>query len=148
VSAPALSWVKIGWREPFFWRRLVVNGLLAWAPTAACFAIGWGVPGLVLFVVGVWPWPVRITVDGDGVALRWLFLHERWPVESIARLSVQTDPRRWAWPRRKVLIIERREHRALFVFGPEEVLSRLAAAARARLGAHDVRDIRARVRHN
>jgi hypothetical protein len=129
VSSAALSWVKIGWREPLFWRRFVVNVLLACVPAAACFAIGWGVPGLVLFAVGAWPWPVQVSVGRDGVRLRWLFLRESWPAESIMGLRVQTDPRRWAWPRRKVLIIERRNHRASFVFGPEEMLSRLAAAA-------------------
>ena len=71
----------------------------------------------------------QVTVGSDGVRLRWLFLRESWPAESIVGLRVQTDPRRWAWPRRKVLIIERRNHRASLVFGSEEVLSRLAAAA-------------------
>ena len=129
MSPAALSWVKVGWREAFFWRRFGLTLLLAFGPAALCFASGWGGPGLVLFAVGAWPWPVRITVGGDGVTLRWLFLHETWPAESIARLSVQMDTRRWAWPRRKVLVVVRRNHGAAFLFGSEDVLLQLADVA-------------------
>jgi hypothetical protein len=122
------GWVQIGWRERFFWKRLGASLVLALGPAAACFGNGWGVAGLLLFALGCWPWPVRVTTSGRGLTLRWLLLKEHWPVASISRLSLEEDARRWAWPRRKVLVVEGEQRRRLIMHGSESELSRLASA--------------------
>jgi hypothetical protein len=128
VTVASVGWVRLSWRERFFWKRLGANLVLALGPPAACFANGWAVPALLLFALGSWPWPLRVATSGQGLTLRWLLLEEHWPVSSIARLSLEQDARRWAWPRRKVLVVEGEHGRRLIVHGSESELSRLASA--------------------
>jgi hypothetical protein len=128
VTTSRVGWVRLSWRERFFWKRLAANLMLALGPAAVCFANGWGVPGLLLFALGCWPWPLRVTTSSQGLTLRWLLLREHWPIASISRLSLEQDGRRWAWPRRKVLVVEGRHGRRLSIHGNESELSRLASA--------------------
>jgi hypothetical protein len=112
-----------------FWRRLVATFALALVPMAICLAKGFGFLALLSLVVACWPWPVRASVDPSGITLRWLFLKEVWSPASISSIRLRTDPRRWAWPRRKLLVVERADRRAALLFAPEAVLLELLSAA-------------------
>jgi hypothetical protein len=57
-----------------------------------------------------------------------LLLKEHWSIASISRLSLEQDARRWAWPRRKVLVVESEHRPRLIMHGSESDLSRLARA--------------------
>lgn len=128
MTTDRVGWVRLGWRERFFWKRLAAGLALALGPAMACFANGWGGPGLLVFALGCWPWPLRVTTSHQGLTLRWLLLKEHWPVASISRLSVEEDTRRWAWPRRSVLVVDGEHGRRLIVHGSESALLRLASA--------------------
>lgn len=74
VTTDQVSWVRIGWRERFFWKRLAASLALTLVPAE--------------------------------------------------------DTRGWAWPRRKVLVVEGEHRRRLIVHGSEAELSPLASAMR------------------
>jgi len=132
----AVDWVRLDWREPSVWKRYLVSATLATVPGLIGLALGAGIFSLALFALGALPWPARVGIDREGVQLRWWLLRERWPVADVARISVIDDPRRWAWPKRAVLVIERHRGRPAMVFGPKKALRELADTAR-RLGLGD-----------
>jgi hypothetical protein len=99
--------------------------MLALVPFALCLALKAGFLALLALALGCYPWPVRVAVDQRGVSLRWLFVRETLPAEDLVRARLTEDPRRWAWPRRKVLVLDRRGTRPLLFFGPEATLAML-----------------------
>jgi hypothetical protein len=131
MTPARLTWVWLSWRETMFWRRLVASLVLAIGPAAICLAKGWGLLALATMVAACWPWRMRASADATGITLYWLFLKETWPASSISRLSVQLDPRRWAWPLRTLLVVERANRRSALLFAPKPVLFELVANARA-----------------
>jgi hypothetical protein len=126
VTEAVVGWVRLGWREPFVWRRLIVGLALSVLPAAACLALRAGVLALLAIAVGSFPWPVRVSVSDRGVTLRWLFIRQTLPADELVRASVVKDARRWAWPRHQVLLLERRNKPHVLVFGREAVLMQLA----------------------
>lgn len=130
-----VSSVSLSWREPFVWRRLAVGLTLSLVPCAVCLSFRAGFLALIALALGSYPWPVQVAVGDRGLSLRWLFVRETWLTEDFTRASLTTDPRRWAWPRRKVLRIERRAKRALVLFGGEATLTRLHQLAQRAIEA-------------
>lgn len=129
MTEQPVGWVRLGWREPFVWRRLAVGLALSLLPAAACLALRAGVLALVALAIGSFPHPFRVSVNDRGVTLRWLFVRHTLPAEELLRASLVKDARRWAWPRAKVLVLERRAKPRVCLFGHEAVLKRLAHAA-------------------
>ena len=123
-------WVHVGWRESFFWRWFLARTALVSAPALLFFSLNAGVLGLIAFGLAAFPWPVRLVLDSQGVTLTSLLVRERWPAGEIERIRVERDSRRWAWPRRHLLAIERRGRTAVLVFGPLPELTALAQSAR------------------
>jgi hypothetical protein len=98
-------------------------------PGLACFAGGAGVLGLLAFALGAFPWPLRLSLDSQGITLSTLLTRQHWSTDEIERVTLEHDSRRWAWPRRHVLVIERRGHVVARVFGRLDSLAKLAQAA-------------------
>jgi hypothetical protein len=125
VTSHSVRSVSLGWREPFVWRRVAVGLALAMLPFAVCLALKAGFLAWLALALGCYPWPVRVAVDQRGVSLRWLFVRETLSAEDLVRARLTEDTRRWAWPRRKVLVLERRGTRPLLFFGPGATLASL-----------------------
>lgn len=100
-------------------------------PALLCFHWGAGVVGLAVMAIAALPWPVRVALDTNGLTLRALMLRTRWPTETLERIFVEVDSRPLAWPRRQVLLIQRRGRAPVRVFGSPRQLAALAQSARA-----------------
>ena len=62
--------------------------------------------------------PYRCTIGATAVTLRWAFLTETIPLESIEATALGPDPRRWVLGRRAaVLTLTRRRARKIVIFG-------------------------------
>lgn len=127
--------VSLQWREPFVLRRLAAGLLLSLLPFAVCLAFKAGVLALGVLAIGSYPWPVWVEVSDRGVSLRWLFVRQTLPSRDLVRASLIRDARRWAWPRRTVLVLERTGKPQLVLFGREATLLNLQQAARALLAS-------------
>lgn len=121
----------MGWSEPFFWRWLLVRMTTMTLPALLCFHWGAGVVGLAVMAIGALPWPLRVAFDTNGLALTALMARARWPTETLERVFVEVDSRPLAWPRRQVLVIQRRGRAPARVFGSPRQLEELARSARA-----------------
>lgn len=130
MTEQAIGWVRLEWREPFFWQRLALGWALTLLPAAACLAFRAGILALLAIAIGSFPWPVRASVSARGVALRWLLVRQAFPAEELVRISLAKDARRWAWPRGMVLSLERRGKRRVLLFAREAALVQLAQAAK------------------
>lgn len=117
--------VSLGWREPFFWRRIAAGLLLAFVPFAVCLAFKAGFLALAVLSLGSYPWPIQVVIDEGSVALSWLFVSQRFSASELIEARLTADTRRWSWPRRPVLLLERRGKRPVLFFGRKESLARL-----------------------
>jgi hypothetical protein len=118
-------WVGFGWTAPFLWKRFATMLALGVAPAAACVAMGYGVPGLLVMALGLWPFPWRLTISPRGLTCRWLFVRELIPFTQIATARLIKDPRRFTMFRRHVLALSRPTGRELLIFGKEATLVRV-----------------------
>jgi hypothetical protein len=98
-------------------------------PALLCFRWHAGVLGLVALALGAYPWPVRLTLDSRGVTLSSFLVRARWGADTLERIAFEVDTRPRTWPRRPVIVIERRGRAAVRVFGSAERLASLERAA-------------------
>lgn len=123
ASYPA--WVRFRWNEAFLWKRFALSFTLAALPAIACFSQGWGIAGLLMMAIGVWPVPPRLSVDSGGLRCRWLVVEERIPLAHITHARVEPDARRAALSRPTVLSLGRHAKRDLLIVAPRSILQRL-----------------------
>jgi hypothetical protein len=99
-------------------------------PALLCFHGRAGLLGLGALALGAFPWPVRLTLDSRGIALAAFLVRARWAADTLERITLEVDTRPRAWPRRNVVVIERRGRPVVRVFGSAARLTELARAAR------------------
>ena len=124
-----VAWVQVGWTDPLFWRWFLVRMMMTTAPALLCFHWHAGLLGLGALALGAFPWPVRLTLDSRGITLASILVRTRWAAATLERITLGVDTRPRSWPRRNVLVIERRGRPAVRVFGPAARLAELARAA-------------------
>jgi len=100
-------------------------------PALLCFHWRAGLLGLGALALAAFPWPVRITLDSRGITLTSFLVRVRWAADTLERVALEVDTRPHAWPRRHVLVIERRGRPVARVFGSAARLAELAHAASA-----------------
>jgi hypothetical protein len=115
-------------KSPFFLKRLLFMLLVPLPISAALFVAGQGVPGLVVMLVGSWPFPFRCSADAGGLTISWLPVREHIRWEDIRLVALVEDPRPGVIGKRKpVLTIERKQHAPVTLRGRSEVLTGIAA---------------------
>jgi hypothetical protein len=124
-----VAWVQIAWTDPLFWRWFLVRMVVTTLPALLCFHWRAGLLGLGALALGAFPWPVRITLDARGITLTSLLIRARWGAETLEWVALEVDTRLYAWPRRPVLLIQRRGRPVTRVFGSATRLAELAQAA-------------------
>ena len=124
-----VAWVQVGWTDPLFWRWLLMRTVMTTLPALLCFHWGAGLLGLGALALGAFPWPVRLTVDSRGIMLTSFLVRARWAADTLERVTFEVDTRPRTWPRRNVVVIERRGRPAVRVFGSAARLTELARAA-------------------
>jgi len=129
VTERAVMSVRTSLWEGFFWKRWLVAVALSTLPALASFALGHGLFGLVLFALGVLPWPSKVSIDARGVQLRWLFLREHCEPERLERIQLSPGGAHRARGRPRALVIERCGQRPWVVFASEQALNELSRAA-------------------
>ena len=124
-----VAWVQLGLREPLFWRWFLVKMVVATLPALLCFRWHAGFLGLGALALGAFPWPVRLTLDSRGITLSSFLIRARWGADTLERIALEVDTRPRTWPRRQMILIERRGHAGVRVFGSAEQLAGLERAA-------------------
>ena len=124
----AVAGVRMSWKDGFLWRRAALGLVVVLVPAGVCFALGHGLLGLILFAAAALPWRVHVAVSASGVTLRWLWIRQMVAATEVTSVELVEDPRRFAWPRRRVLVLERRSRPPVLVFGSPSVLDALARA--------------------
>jgi hypothetical protein len=133
VSREHAGWVSFNWRGRFWLKRLTAMLLTAFLPAAVLLSFGHGIPALVAFSLGLWPFPYRLSAGSRGFTYRWLFIRETVPLTAIAATDIMPDPRPRAISARPVLRLTRHHAPALYVFSNEVALRELRDALRVSL---------------
>lgn len=128
-----VGWIATSWGEPIMWRRAAIVLVTSLLLGAACLRLRFGLLALCVPALLALPWPTRVSVAPNGVTLASSFVRQTIPFAALTGVRVAGDPRRWSWPRRPVLMLERGEQSPIVVFGAGPTLEELEREITSRL---------------
>lgn len=120
-----LVWILPRWRDPLFLPRCLV--VLGAASVSIVLSI-WlhqAVLGWLALVFCVWPYRHSVSVDRDGLHVRWLIFRARISAENL--VSAEPSKRRYGLP---VLTVRRREAPQIVLQGSSATVEALHATLR------------------
>lgn len=134
ARAPALGFIDVGFSFSFTIRKLVLTLAATTIPLGLCMMAGQGLAGLLIMVVGLWPYRCRFLVDARGLGVSWFFLKEWLSWDEIRGAQVIADPRRYViGAREPVLLLQRDARKPVTLRGDRQTLERLATEIWAEL---------------